>query len=619
MTKKLLSTLIVLIFILGTITIPASAATRLSFTAENATVLKGGNVIVTINCTSPEKVSWFAFTGSWDTTALTYVSYELVNITSDTSFEISDGTFKYQTLRDANADMTFNSTAIVKITLQAKANITGVKEDTTIHFTGPVFEGNVDAGMNAIDDADIAFIDGTVSIVDQHTVPSISDLTITGDAKVGSTLKADYNFTDNYTAPDASTYVWYADDVVIEGAAAKEYEVKPADFGKIIKVKVTPTVEATEDITDNLTGEAVTSDETAAVTIDPAVKVDIAEDILTNVVISGATNYVKAGKEYEVKYVNSVPAIDYTDNLKLKVYILENENDVVGNDTSEALENQVTITGLKFKVEKSEASKFIKVILVAEDGAEDGQETAVVKEFASLLIKNVKTSSSSVGSTGPSLANKDDKEDVVNTDDDKDDVDVDDDDKNTDPSTGLKFTDVPNEVYYWAIDAIKNLTEDGIIIGKSETAFDPSGEVTRAEFVAFLVRGLDFEEADTTKFTDVAADFWGIKEIATAEKAGIFDYIEGETFSPNEVLTRDEMALIAYNVAKAADIKLPELQGSVKFDDADAINPNAVEAVDALSKAGIILGNGDGTFAPKGTTIRAAAAKVVNMILVLAK
>ena len=93
--------------------------------------------------------------------------------------------------------------------------------------------------------------------------------------------------------------------------------------------------------------------------------------------------------------------------------------------------------------------------------------------------------------------------------------------------------------------------------------------------------------------------------------------IEGNTLNPDQVLTRDEMALIAYNVVEILKIKLPKLQSAVEFDDEDAINPNAKDAVAALSKAGIILGNGDGTFAPKGTTIRAAAAKVVHMTLVL--
>lgn len=619
-TKKLISFLSALVLLLTLVVIPVSAAGA-TISIGNANVGVGGKVTVEVIGTG--SISNFGFEIDYDSNYFTFVenSFKANAEIAKNSVELNTATPGYVYIEKSSTETSiYNSSVIGSFELQAVSSIDGVSQDVTLSiaakiydygaFTEPyIYDDNSDAILDAVFNA------GTITIRKAHEAPSITDLTITGDAKVGSTLTAEYLFVDNYDADDASTYVWYADGVVIEGAAAKEYEVKPADFGKIIKVKVTPTVEATEAITDNLTGEAVTSDETVAVTIDPAVKVAIAKDILTNVEISGAKAYLKAGKEYEVTYTNSVPAIDYSSNLKLRAYLLTNETDAY-NETNLVTEDSatVTVTGLKVKVDKAEANKFLKVVLVANDG----DATADVIGLAPILIKVVKSSSGSAGSTGPSLANKDKDEDVKD-DDDKDVVDVDDKEDGTGTGTGLKFTDVPKEVYGWAIDAIKNLTEDGIIKGKSETAFDPSGEVTRAEFVAFLVRGLDFEEADTTEFTDVAEDFWGIKEIATAEKAGIFDYIEGDTFAPEEVLTRDEMALIAYNVTKAADIKLPELQGSVKFDDADAINPNAVEAVDALSKAGIILGNGDGTFAPKGTTIRAAAAKVVNLILVLNK
>lgn len=51
-------------------------------------------------------------------------------------------------------------------------------------------------------------------------------------------------------------------------------------------------------------------------------------------------------------------------------------------------------------------------------------------------------------------------------------------------STSGKFTDIEG----WYKEYIVDLTENGVIKGKTETTFEPKANITRAEFVAILAR-----------------------------------------------------------------------------------------------------------------------------------
>ena len=71
----------------------------------------------------------------------------------------------------------------------------------------------------------------------QKVLAPKSRVTISGTAKVGSTLTAKSSFTGKITS---RTYTWYRSGKVISGATGSTYKLKSADKGKTIKVKVTP-------------------------------------------------------------------------------------------------------------------------------------------------------------------------------------------------------------------------------------------------------------------------------------------------------------------------------------------------------------------------------------------
>ena len=71
----------------------------------------------------------------------------------------------------------------------------------------------------------------------QKVLAPKSRVTISGTAKVGSTLTAKVSYTGKITS---RTYTWYRSGTVISGVTGSTYKLKSADRGKTIKVKVTP-------------------------------------------------------------------------------------------------------------------------------------------------------------------------------------------------------------------------------------------------------------------------------------------------------------------------------------------------------------------------------------------
>ncbi|MCH5184509.1 MAG: S-layer homology domain-containing protein [Oscillospiraceae bacterium] len=178
-------------------------------------------------------------------------------------------------------------------------------------------------------------------------------------------------------------------------------------------------------------------------------------------------------------------------------------------------------------------------------------------------------------------------------------------------ATSLKFTDL-NGVD-WAVEAINNLAERGIISGKSDGIFAPNDNITRAEFAKILVNTLNLTDpnAQTSDFSDVKESDWYYSAVASAFRKGVITGYGDGRFGVNDNISRQDMAVLLYRAAKAMNYTLPIVAEEVKFTDEDQIDDYAKEAVNALQRARIITGVSDTEFAPKATASRAVAAKMI--------
>jgi hypothetical protein len=100
---------------------------------------------------------------------------------------------------------------------------------------------------------------------------------------------------------------------------------------------------------------------------------------------------------------------------------------------------------------------------------------------------------------------------------------------------------------------IDNFIDAGIIQGfvNPDTGFittKPKKPITRAEFVAILVRSMNLETTLPGKaFTDVKEGHWSYEPIRIASALGIIDGTTETTFSPGKFIRRDEIAKMVVN------------------------------------------------------------------------
>ncbi len=186
-------------------------------------------------------------------------------------------------------------------------------------------------------------------------------------------------------------------------------------------------------------------------------------------------------------------------------------------------------------------------------------------------------------------------------------------------SIKLKESDTPTHNFkdvkadHWAKDYIMSLVDKGIVNGKTDSTFEPEGNITRGEFVSLLARTLDLKSSGENHFKDVA----GVLEedINAAYEAGITTGINSTTFAPHSQITREQMAAMLVRAYKTNTGK--EFKPSVKntYKDAKKISPTFKDDVLAAMELEFMNGYKNGTFAPKQQANRAQAAKTIYMFL----
>ena len=170
------------------------------------------------------------------------------------------------------------------------------------------------------------------------------------------------------------------------------------------------------------------------------------------------------------------------------------------------------------------------------------------------------------------------------------------------------FNDLPQD--HWAAKAVNALKGADIISGYDDETFAPNDSVTREQFIKMLTLGLRLTGAESeVNFTDVPEDAWYRNAVGAAIRAGITNGVTDTEFGVGTNITREQAAVMIQRAAKAKKLDLKDGE-ETEFVDSTSVSDYAKDAVAALSKAGIINGDG-GMFRPQGTLTRAEAAKIL--------
>ncbi len=168
-----------------------------------------------------------------------------------------------------------------------------------------------------------------------------------------------------------------------------------------------------------------------------------------------------------------------------------------------------------------------------------------------------------------------------------------------------KFTDVAN---HWAKESIDYVVGRGVLSGTSKTTFAPNAAMTPGMLVTALGR---------LAGVDVKADSVFRPYIEWAYKRGLTQGTGNGKFEPDRAITREEIALILQNFAKATGYKLPVTREAVTYADASNISSVYKAAVMAMQQAGIMMGGTGNKFNPKSSATRAEVSSMLHRYIKL--
>lgn len=163
---------------------------------------------------------------------------------------------------------------------------------------------------------------------------------------------------------------------------------------------------------------------------------------------------------------------------------------------------------------------------------------------------------------------------------------------------------------HWAEKQISNWNAQGIIKGYEDRSFKPDKEITRAEFVTLINKTFGFAKKSAISFSDVNFGDWYYDEISKAKAAGYLSGYGDGTIKPNNRITRQEVALIFYQLLKLQDTGTMLVLN--QFTDEDSIPAWSRSAVATLVSGKYMSGYPDGSYQPTRPTTRAEAAALLS-------
>ena len=207
------------------------------------------------------------------------------------------------------------------------------------------------------------------------------------------------------------------------------------------------------------------------------------------------------------------------------------------------------------------------------------------------------------GGTGSTLGSKTDIDTKTEADNKND---------TADTENSLSFADIKKDD--WFYDAVKFVCDTNKIMQGTDKGFEPNLNVTRAMLVTILYRIENQPSADVKlKFSDVAQDEWYTSAVMWASENGIVYGVSDTAFEPETDITREQMIAVLYRYAKYKDRDLSKDESTSldEFDDYSAVSDYAKDAFKWSVGNQIVNGKTDKTLNPGDKTVRAEVAVII--------
>lgn len=173
----------------------------------------------------------------------------------------------------------------------------------------------------------------------------------------------------------------------------------------------------------------------------------------------------------------------------------------------------------------------------------------------------------------------------------------------------------------WAQEDVAQAAAKMIVSGESISTFGANKNITRAEMISIVVKGLGILPDDSlANFQDVSANAPYAKEIAAAKAAGLVKGRTGDIFDPNSLITREELAVILSSVLEYAGKKNEAGQGLLnKFKDHSKVSSYAKLSVAFVVEQKIMQGVSAAKLDPQSHVTKAQTVVTVMRLLRVAE
>ncbi|HHX59704.1 MAG TPA: S-layer homology domain-containing protein [Epulopiscium sp.] len=178
-------------------------------------------------------------------------------------------------------------------------------------------------------------------------------------------------------------------------------------------------------------------------------------------------------------------------------------------------------------------------------------------------------------------------------------------------TSAIIFTDTEN---HWAKKDIEFVTARGLFGGTDQEKFSPNVSMTRGMLVTVLARlaKADLSDHLASSFMDVKSDSYYMPAIEWARDNNIVNGLSATEFAPNQAISREQLAVIMVNYAKASGFEFTSQAVENNFVDQAKISSYAKSSVKEIQMSGLISGREDNTFDPQGTATRAEVSAVLK-------
>lgn len=177
----------------------------------------------------------------------------------------------------------------------------------------------------------------------------------------------------------------------------------------------------------------------------------------------------------------------------------------------------------------------------------------------------------------------------------------------------LPFNDV--NAGDWFYDYVEYVYNNGIMDGVDNGVFSPNTATTRGMVVTVLYRlyGEPAVRGDSS-FTDVAPGAYYADAVAWASNAGIVNGTSGTTFSPNDLVTREQFAAMLYRYMQYTGADTSARASLSGFADAGRVSSYAADALAWAVAEGVLNGRSATEITPQGNCTRAEVAAMITRV-----